>query len=78
MGTFSGERKLCQNSFCFPAGKGSSLKGKNLLPFGSRFFPFRVDSFQKGLGLQERKQKVVSLAKMTKNFPSASSPFISC
>ena len=26
-----------------PSGKGSSLKGKNLLPLGSKFFPFRAD-----------------------------------
>ena len=35
--------------FLSPSEKGSSLKGKN-------FFPFRVDPFQKGLGLQESKQ----------------------
>ena len=26
------------------------------------FFPFRVDPFQKGLGVQERKQEVVDLS----------------
>ena len=25
--------------------KGSTLKGKNLLPTGNKFFPFRVDNF---------------------------------
>ena len=25
--------------------KGSTLKGKNLLPLGAKFFPFRVDHF---------------------------------
>ena len=27
----------------FPSEKGSFLKGKNLLPWGAIFFPFRVD-----------------------------------
>ena len=31
-----------------PSEKGSTLKGKNLLPFGSKFFPFRVDPFSEG------------------------------
>ena len=41
----------CFTSFvCFPAHqvlseKGSDLKGKNLLPRGSKFFPFSADSF---------------------------------
>ena len=34
--------------FSFPYGKGSALKGKNLLPKGSKFFPFRVDPFSGG------------------------------
>ena len=38
---------------CFPAHqisseKGSTLKGTNLLSTGSKFFPFRVTSFQYG------------------------------
>ena len=28
-----------------PSEKGSTLKGKNLLPPGNKFFPFRVDPF---------------------------------
>ena len=43
--------------------KGSTLKGKNLLPRWSKFFPFRVDSFS---GVHEGKledKKVVSLIK---------------
>ena len=31
--------------FLLPSEKGSALKGKNLLPTGSKFFPFRVDLF---------------------------------
>ena len=30
-----------------PTEKRSTLKGKNLLPIGSKFFPFRVDTFFK-------------------------------
>ena len=37
-------------SVCFPgyqafSENGTTLKGKNLLPKGSKFFPFRVDPF---------------------------------
>ena len=31
--------------FFRPSEKRSTLKGKNLLPGGSKFFPFRVDPF---------------------------------
>ena len=31
-----------------PSEKGSILKGKNLLPVGSKFFPFRKDTFTEG------------------------------
>ena len=34
--------------FFFSSEKGSTLNGKNLLPHGSKFFPFRVDPFQNG------------------------------
>ena len=34
-------RHLCQNSFCLPCVKGSTLKGKNV----PLFFPLRVDPF---------------------------------
>ena len=30
-------------------------KRKEFAPLGSKFFPFRVDSFSKGLGVQETK-----------------------
>ena len=33
--------------FCLPSEKGSTLKGKNLLP-GIKFFPFRVDPISEG------------------------------
>ena len=29
----------------------SNLKGKKISPFGSKFLPFRVDSFQMGTGV---------------------------
>ena len=63
---------------CFSSEKGSVLKRKNLLPLLSRSFPFRVDPFQKGLGLQDGKlevTKVVSLVKMAgKNTMCIKSP----
>ena len=34
--------------FCFHSEKGSTPKGKNLLPNGSKFFPFRVDLSSEG------------------------------
>ena len=39
--------------FCFPSEKGSTLKEKNLLPMGSKFFPIRVDLFSEGTYEQE-------------------------
>ena len=34
---------------CFPSKLGSILKEKNLLPYGSKFFPLKVDpNFRKG------------------------------
>ena len=47
MNTLSGETTLSK-LFCLPSEKGSTLKGKNLLPIGSKFFPFRVDPFLEG------------------------------
>ena len=37
----------CLLSYTSPSEKGSTLKGKNLLP-RSKFFPFRVDLFSEG------------------------------
>ena len=39
---------FCSVSSQVPFLKGSTLKGKNLLPLGSKFFPFRVDLFSEG------------------------------
>ena len=36
--------------FCFPSEKGSTLKGKNLLPLGANSFLLELNPFQKGLG----------------------------
>ena len=49
-----------------PFWKGTYSKRKEFAPIGSKFFPFRVDPFQIGTDVQERKQeltKVVSLVK---------------
>ena len=37
-----------------PFRKGSTLKGKNLLPLGAKFVPFTLDPFQKGFDFEER------------------------
>ena len=36
-------RQFCQNNFCAPSEKGSTLKG--IAPFVSKFFSFREDPF---------------------------------
>ena len=49
---------------------GSTLTGKNLLPVGANSYLLEKTPFQKGIGVQERKQqvtKVVSLVKMGEN-----------
>ena len=62
--------------FCLPSEKGSTLKGKNWLPPGSKFFLFRVtllfrvDPFLEGDWCAYRKRdviEVVSLVKMVGN-----------
>ena len=60
--TFRG-RSLFQN-FYLPSEKEYALKGKNLLPLGSKFFLFRVDPFQMGLGVQESKQEVTKFVSL--------------
>ena len=47
--------------FLSPSEKGFTLKGKNE-PCGSKFFTFRVASFQKGFVVQECKQKSQKLS----------------
>ena len=47
--------------------------GNKIAPFGSNFIPFRVDSFQKALSVQQSKQEVrqfVSLVQKAENLPS--------
>ena len=49
--------------------KGSTPKGKNLLPFGangSKFFSFRVDPFWKD-SVQESKQEVTKVVSLVKS-----------
>ena len=46
-----------------PSEMGSTQKGKNLLPLGSKFFPFSVDPFSEGpwcAGKQKRKSQKLS------------------
>ena len=44
--------------FCLPSEKHSTLKWKNLLPWGANSFLFRVDPFSEGLCVQESKLEV--------------------
>ena len=46
------KRDNCQKLFFIPSETGSILKGEQILSKGSKFFPFRVDPFQKGFGVQ--------------------------
>ena len=41
-------RQLCQNFFASLSEKRSTLKGKNLLSPGSKFFPLKIDLFSEG------------------------------
>ena len=55
--------------------KKKNRKIQKLSPSGSKFLPFRVGPFKKGIDLQESKQndtKFVSLLEMTENLPSVS------
>ena len=61
MDTPSGELTLSE-LFCLPAEKGSILKGKNLLPFGSKFLPFRVDLLRMGLVCRKTNMKLQRLS----------------
>ena len=52
--------------------KGSTLKGKNLLPMGANSFLLEWTPFQKGLSVQfsKRSQKLSPLVEMVNNLPS--------
>ena len=43
--------RFLSNFFASHLKKGSIQKGKNLLPKGSKFFPFRVNPFSEGIGV---------------------------
>ena len=62
--TFS-EEQLCQN--LPPSEMGSTLKEKNLLPFGSKFFPFRVDFFSQRSYCVGKQQEVINNVSLVKN-----------
>ena len=69
-------REVTQSNFFLPPfWKGVSTKRKEFAPCGSKFFPFRVDPFQKGPGMQKSKwksQKFFPLSKVAENLPSVS------
>ena len=47
--------------------KGSTLKGKNLLPLGANSFLLEQTLFQKGTGVPESKQEVTKVVFLVKN-----------
>ena len=49
------------------SGKESTTKGKNLLPFGSKFFLLRVDPFSEGVDVQENKHEVTKVVSPVKH-----------
>ena len=57
-------RQVCQFFFFFfySPEMVSTLKGKNLLPFGSKFFPFRVDLFSEGMMCRTAKRESYCVA----------------
>ena len=52
--------------FCLLSEKGVNSKKKESAHKVSKYFPFRVDPFQKGLGVQECKQEVTKQLVLTK------------
>ena len=65
-------RQFCQNCFASLL-KEVYYKRKEFAPTGSKFFPFKVDPFQRALVCKKAKQevtRVVSLIKMAENLPS--------
>ena len=59
-----------------PSEKGSTLKEKNFAPFGSKFFPFRVEPFSEWVGVHGKNRKSQKLSSMHKraNQRSVSDP----
>ena len=47
--------------------KGVYSTRNELAPYGSKFFPFRVDPFQKGLGVDESEQEFSKVDSLCKN-----------
>ena len=59
-------KQLCQN--CFVSfRKGVYSIRKEFVPIGSKFFPYRVNPFQKGLGMQKNKQEVIKVFSLCRN-----------
>ena len=63
MDTLSGEVTLSK-VFCLPSEKGSTLKGKNLLPVGANSFLLELIPFQKGFNLLEHKEEVTKVVSL--------------
>ena len=50
-----------------PFWKGVYSKRKEFAPKGSKFFPFRVDPFQKESDMQEQKEEVTIIVSLVEN-----------
>ena len=75
MDTLSREKTLSKQ-FYLPSEKGSTLKGKNLLPLGANSFLLEQTPFQKGYGKQESKLEVIKVVSLVKNGRKSTS--VSC
>ena len=49
--TLSGWAVTLLNNFCLPSENESTSKRKEFVPKASKFFPFKVDPFQRGLSM---------------------------
>ena len=73
---YSQGRQLCKKCFFLSLLKKVYSKRKEFAPNGSKFFPFRVDHFSEGAGVQKSDQEVmkdVSLVKHGKKSDISSS-----
>ena len=72
-------RNVVDKNVCLPSEKGSTQKGKNLLPKRALSFLVEYTPLQKRHGVQVSKTEVtknVSIVKMAENLPNVSSPLV--
>ena len=63
--TYTGGNSV--KTFCLPSEKGSTQKGKNLLPLGANSFLLELTPIRNGVDVQESKQEVTEIAYLAKN-----------